>query len=96
MSEETGPSVEVKIPGGGVNLKNFKHLNDVATVAILILVSLIGYTLFAHASDTKDAGKELVSALKEMTQAAREQNCLMAFPSEKREANAELCKRLSR
>ena len=48
----------------------------------------------AHASDTKEASKELVQALKEMTQVARESNCLISMPVERRDP--ELCRRIAK
>lgn len=44
----------------------------------------------------KDANKELAGALKEMSQATREQNCLLSLPIANREQNAETCRRLSK
>jgi hypothetical protein len=96
MSEEqkTGADVEVEIAGQKVNLKNVKSLNTLATVATLILVCVLGYAFYVHAGETKDASKDLVQALKEMTSAAREQNCLISMPMERRDP--ELCRRLAR
>lgn len=96
MSEENGADVDLNIAGQKVALKNVKSLNTIVSLIAAVAACFGVYLVMAHASDTKDAGKELVLALKEMTQAAREQNCLMAFPQEKREVNADLCKRLSR
>lgn len=91
-----GADVAVDAFGVKANVKNVKSLNTLATVATLILMSVFGYAFYVHASETKDAGKELVSALKEMTQVAREANCLNSMPQERRERDTELCKRLSR
>ena len=99
MSEETqtnGADVAVEIAGQKVNLKNVKSLNTLATILSLILVSLVAFVVWMHVGDTKDASKELIGALKEMTQAARESNCLMALPMDRRAENVDLCKRLSR
>lgn len=96
--DKNGADVEVNFAGQKVNLRNVKSLNTLATVATLIIVAVaavVGYNLFtAHAADTKDASKELVQALKEMTQAAREQNCLISMPMDRRDP--ELCRRISR
>lgn len=97
MADETagnGADVAVEIAGQKVNLRNVKSLNTLATVATLIIVCVMGYVLYAHAGDTKDASKELTMALKEMTQAAREQNCLISMPQDRRDP--ELCRRISR
>ncbi|MFZ2541031.1 MAG: hypothetical protein WAW75_04555 [Gallionella sp.] len=48
------------------------------------------------AASMKESNKELGEVLKEMARAARETNCLLAMPPEKRIENVELCKRLSR
>lgn len=95
MSEETnGADVDLKVAGQEVRLKNIKSLNTLATFAILIIVSLTAYGGYLHVSETKDASRELVGALKEMTQAAREQNCLISMPIDRRDP--ELCRRISR
>lgn len=44
----------------------------------------------------KDANRELSEVLKELARAAREQNCLLSLPQEKRIENVEICKRISR
>lgn len=96
MAETNGADVELDIAGQKVNFKNIKSLNTGATLATLILVSVLGYAFYVHAGETKDQSKELVSALKEMTQAAREQNCLMRFDQKDRQANADFCKQIAR
>lgn len=96
--ENNGADVAVEVAGQKINLRNVKSLNTLATVATLILVASaigVGYVMAAgHVADTKEASKELVTALKEMTQAAREQNCLISLPQDRRDP--ELCRRLSR
>ena len=97
MSEEAqtnGADVAVEIAGQKVNLKNVKSLNTLATILTMVLTALIAYVVWAHSGETKEASKELTTALKEMTQAAREQNCLISMPMDRRDP--ELCKRLSR
>lgn len=97
-SENTGADLGLKVAGQEVNIRNVKSLNTIATVTTLLLVCVAitgGYLMFtAHAAETKDASKELVQALREMTTAAREQNCLISMPMDRRDP--ELCKRLSR
>lgn len=44
----------------------------------------------------KSSNSELATALREMAQAAREQNCLLSLPATQREQNVETCRRLSR
>lgn len=100
MAEDSGngSEVAVEVAGQKFNVRNVKDINTVATLATLVIVlviAVVGYNLFtAHAADTKDASKELVAALKEMTQAAREQNCLIAMPQDRRDP--ELCRRIAR
>lgn len=95
MQEE----LNADIAGQKLSLKS-QSLNTVITILTFVIVAVIavsGYSLFVtHASDTKEASKELSLALKEITQAAREQNCLISLPQDRRQANAELCKRISR
>jgi hypothetical protein len=89
-----GADIDLKLAGQEVKLKNVKSLNTLATVATLIVACVLGYAFYVHAGETKDASKELVLALREMAQAAREQNCLISVPIERRDP--ELCRRLSR
>jgi hypothetical protein len=95
---EPGADVSLELGGQKVNVKNVKSFNTFATVATLVIVCVgfgVGYVMIsAHAAETKDASRELVGALKEMTQAAREQNCLISMPQERRDAD--LCRRISR
>ena len=46
--------------------------------------------------DLASAIKELAAGQKEMVQAQREQNCLIAFPQDVREARANFCKQIAR
>lgn len=98
VEEETGADVAVELAGQKVNIKNVKSLNTLATVATLIIICAgfgMGYVIFtAHAAETRDSSKELVTALREMTQAAREQNCLISMPQDRRDAD--LCRRIAR
>lgn len=98
MADEdtNGADVGLKLAGQEINLKNVKSLNTLATVATLILVCVLGYAFYAHAGETRDASKELTGALRDMTQAAREQNCLISMPIEQRARDPEVCRRLSR
>ena len=43
----------------------------------------------------KDSNREVAKVLNDLARAMREQNCLNAFPPEKKAENAELCKRIS-
>lgn len=48
------------------------------------------------ATALRDANKELAVSLREVTQATREQTCLLSIPQNERERNTEVCKRISR
>lgn len=48
------------------------------------------------AAAMKESNKELGMILKELAQSTREQNCLLSLPQERRAANSEICKRISR
>lgn len=96
MSSDDSQSLEATNPVLGSLKISSANLNTLFTVLGFIVTVLVAWTLFNHGNETKEASRDLVMALKDMTQAAREQNCLMAFPVDRREANADLCKRLSR
>ena len=98
MSDEknNGADVELNVAGQKMNFRNIKSLNTLATIATLVIVCVLGYAIYMHASDTRDASKELVSALKEMTQVAREQNCLISMTIEERRRDPERCRRIAR
>lgn len=90
-----GADVAVNAFGVKANIKNVKSLNTICTLAVLVVVSVLGYAFYVHAAETKDAGKELVGALKEMTQVVREANCLNTLPPEKR-PDPDYCRRAAR
>lgn len=98
---DTG-ELDAEIAGQKFILKNVS-LATMATIATLILTSLIAYVLYTHQVDAKEAGQAFVSAIKEQTAAvkdqtvaAREQNCLMRFSQNERQQQAEFCKTISR
>lgn len=96
MADEqtNGADVDLSIAGQQVKLKNIKSLNTLATVTTLICVILIGYVVWMHTNDDKEAKKELSMAIRELTQSAREQNCLISMPIDQR--NPDICRRISR
>ena len=100
MSEENGADVDLKLAGQEVKLKNVKSLNTIVCIAILVILCAVipaAWSMFkSHADETKEASKELSGAMREMTQATREQNCLIAQPQELRVQNSDWCKRLAR
>ena len=96
MSSNEKETFEASSPILG-NLKvSSANLNTLFTILGFIITCLIAWVLFTHSNDTKDASKELAIAMREQTQAAREQNCLISLPQERREQNSELCKRIAR
>lgn len=92
---DTQEQIDADIAGQKISLKS-NSLNTIATVATLMLVTVIAYSLYTHGTDTKESSRELVSALRDMAQVQRESNCLNTLPQERREANASLCKQNSR
>lgn len=96
MADEqtNGADVDLSIAGQQVKLKNIKSLNTLATVTTLMLVILLGYVLWTHTNDDKEAKRELTIAIRELGQSAREQNCLISMPIDRRDP--ELCRRISR
>jgi hypothetical protein len=98
MSEEQQPGADIALELGGqkVNVKNVKSLNTLATIATLILVCLIAYGGYLHVQHASKQSEVLQETFKEMTQAQREQNCLIAIPESQREHKADFCKRITR
>lgn len=98
MSEETsnGADVALEIGGQKLNVKNVKSLNTLATLTTLILVCLIAYGGWLHVEAAAKSTALLHDTFKEMTQAQREQNCLIAIPESQREQKADFCKRITR
>ena len=89
-------SIEATNPVLGSLKVSSSNLNTLFTILGFILTALIAWVLYNHTNDSKAASKELAGVMKEMTVAAREQNCLISLPQDRREQNAELCKRISR
>ena len=98
MSDEANHGADVALEVGGqkLNLKNVKSLNTLATVATLVLVCLIAYGGWLHTQHATQQAQLLSETFKEMTQAQREQNCLIAIPESQREQKADFCKRITR
>ena len=91
-----GADVAVKIAGQEVNIKNVKSLNTLATMTTLVVAILIAYGGWMHSTEAKENNKDIAKELKEVAKAAREQNCLLSLPQERRQENVEVCKRISR
>ena len=96
MGSDDRQTVEASNPILGSLKVSSANLNTLFTVLGFVMTCLIAWVLYTHTSDAKDATKELATALREQTVAAREQNCLISLPQERREQNSELCKRIAR
>lgn len=85
--------LEADIAGQKLKLTG-ANLNTLFTILGFIVTCLIAYVLYAHTGDTKEASKSLAEAIKDQTQATREQTCVYTMPQTG--ATPELCKRISR
>jgi len=106
MTKETKKNDEVgqeeiaaKLPFGSFHVKGV----DIVGIGTFVVVGIIAYALWNHKDEARDIGANFSAAVKEMTaaqvqmvQAQREQNCLLIYPQDKREAAYETCKRVSR
>lgn len=94
MGEQNG-TVEVENALGKVKLTGATS-NMVVTLIGAIGSVVTAVLLYTHMGDTRDAGRDLVAAMREAAQATREQNCLIATPMERRETMRDTCKSISR
>lgn len=92
MSDEV-QQVDAEIAGQKLKLTG-ASLNTLFTIIGCIVSCLIAWVLWTHTGDTKEASKYLAEAMKEQTQATREQTCVYTMPQTG--ATPELCKRISR
>lgn len=95
-AETNGADVDVTVAGQSVKLKNIKSVNTIVTLLSFALLAVCAYFLWNHATDTKEAAKDLSVAMKEMAQAAREQTCIMRFEQHERKNQADFCRQISR
>lgn len=91
--DATGAELDAEI--GGQKLKYSGPVNTLVTVLGFVVTCLIGWVLFTHSAETKEASNALVSALKDQTQALRENNCLQTYrgPEEQKQS---FCKQVTR
>ena len=105
MSEEMQGNQEVEIAAGDKKLK--LRGSDLLTSVIGMIVcsglALLGYVLWDHKSDAKESSGTVVTAIKEMTQAAKDgvqaqrvMNCLISTDQKDREAKLPMCERLAK
>jgi predicted negative regulator of RcsB-dependent stress response len=64
------------------------NLNNLFTVLVFILVCLIAWVLWGHTGDAKEASKFLAEAIKDQTQATREQNVRLHDAADGRHSGA--------
>ena len=91
--------IAAKLPFGSFSIKGA----DIIGIGTFLLVGVGAWALYDHKEQTRDTAQNFTSAVKEMTHAQkqmvaaqREQNCLLIYPLEKREAAYEACKRIAR
>lgn len=99
-SHEVG-ELSADIAGQHLTLKN-APVNTIATMATLILVSLIAYVLYGHQQDARDGSASFVGAIKEQTMVQKEQtvvlreaNCLQSYQGPP-DGKASFCKQIAR
>lgn len=92
MSDEL-QQVDAEIAGQKLKLTG-ANLNTLFTILGCIVTCLIAWVLWTHTADTKEASKSLAEAVKDQTQATREQTCVYTMPQTG--MTAETCKRISR
>lgn len=98
----SGEELSGEIAGQKFSAKNLP-INTLATVATLVLVSIIAYVLYQHEvhaanrhGDYLNALREQTQAIREAAQAQRETTCINTFPESQREAKSAFCKQISR
>lgn len=79
-----------KFKVSGTNVNNLLTVLGFVGICILILMT------WNHSALAMDARRDLVNAIREMSEATREQNCLLRFEQKDRQGNADFCKRLSK
>ena len=100
MAENAQQSeVELDAKQGRVKIRG----SDILTTLGISIVVLVGYMVWEHKEDTRQARGEFVGAIKEMTlaqkegvQAQRTMNCLLATEQKDREAKLSTCERIAR
>jgi hypothetical protein len=92
--------VNAEIAGQKISLKSLS-LNTLLTLVGVIGVVALAVLTWTHLQDSKDASQAMLGAIRELTTAqkdqtvvARELNCLLSLPLERRDP--ELCRRIAR
>jgi hypothetical protein len=97
------PAVEeLNLSKTGLSIKSFQ-MNTLLTFVGVVFAGACAVALWFHMGETKDASSAFVHALKEQTiamkdqtQVAREQNCLMRFDQRERQERADFCRQITR
>lgn len=91
---------EVKTPLGTARYSG-KRMAELVSVLALVALTVIGMGLWWHSEDSRanssainQAFREMVLVQRQMLQAQREQNCLIAMKPEER--NVSFCQRVTR
>lgn len=93
---------ELNLSKDGINIKSFQ-MNTLLTFVAVVFSGAALAGIWFHMNETRETGAMFISALKEQTiairdqtQVAREQNCLMRFDQKERLERAEFCRSVSR
>lgn len=100
---ESQEEVNAKVGPGGVEVSaRSLHINTIVTVAVFMLLAVLAYGGMTHMQDTREATKEITSAMREQTTALREQtsvqreyNCLQTLKDDSLK-QSDFCKRMTR
>lgn len=90
VSEEQRTEVELDAKNLRGTIRS-SNLGAIASFLTLLLVALIAAGLWLHMGDQKDANK----AMKELTSALRENNCLQRYSGQEKIERADFCKQIS-
>jgi hypothetical protein len=100
MNEQGVEEVTGEIAGQKFTLKSLS-LNTLLTLIGVVGVVAVSVLMWTHLGESKESSAAMVGALRELTAAqkdqtmvAREQNCLISLPQDRRDP--ELCRRIAR
>ncbi len=103
MADDKG-DLDAEIAGQKLSLKNVS-INTIATVATLMVVSVLMYGGLQHVQEAREASAAFVAAIKDQTAASREQTgvmkeqvCMLRFDQADRgkQENIAFCKQITR
>ena len=102
---EADAQEELEVSAGDkkIKIRGSDLLTSVIGMVMCTGLGLFGYVLWEHKTDARETAailsaaiNQMTTAQREMTQAQREQNCLIALPQDKRERQAMFCKNITR